>query len=332
MSIDANELLSCLFTASLLISVIAGATPRSASMVQQWGQLSVTKGRLCDEKGNPVQLKGMSTHGLQYWPVSKSTIDHLVDDWHCTVIRAAMYTAEKGYVDNHAMMRDRVKLVVDECIVKGIYVIIDWHILSDNNPNEYREEAKDFFDEISRSYGKYPNVLYEICNEPHDCSWADDIKPYAEYIIPVIRANDPDGVIICGNENWSSAPQLAADNPLPCPNILYTLHYYAATHNVDQYMQRMESCMSKGYGVFVSEWGICEASGSGRIDLSSSQKMAAFLAEKKVSWCLWSLSPGSNSSDVFEPGVSLDGPWSNDQLSTTGKFAKENIIGDGSGF
>jgi endoglucanase len=309
----------------LVLGVVAGPAVASAGVVQQWGQLQVVRGQLCDSKGAPVQLRGMSTHGLQFFPVSRRTIDHLVDDWHCTVIRAAMYTREGGYIDHTERLKAQVSLVIEECIARDIYVIVDWHILSDNDPNIYRDEAMGFFGEISRKYGKAPNLLYEICNEPHDCSWAGAVKPYAEAVIPVIRANAPGSVIICGDENWSSEPQGAASDPLAFPNVLYTLHYYAATHDLGQWMGKVDSCLARGQGVFMSEWSTCEASGDGRIDLEKSQKMADFLAARNVGWCIWALSPGSHSCDAFKQGVSLDGPWTDDQISTTGAFARRNI-------
>ena len=33
-----------------------------------------------------------------------------------------------------------------------MYVIIDWHILSDNNPQTYKKESIEFFNEISKKY------------------------------------------------------------------------------------------------------------------------------------------------------------------------------------
>jgi aminopeptidase-like protein len=70
-----------------------------------------------------------------------------------------------------------------------MYVIIDWHILHDNNPRTYEKEAIEFFDEMSKLYADVPNVLYEICNEPsgEDVTWDKVIKPYAINLIETIR-------------------------------------------------------------------------------------------------------------------------------------------------
>ena len=46
-------------------------------------------------------------------------------------------------------------------------------------------------------------MIYEIANEPNGVSWST-IKSYAEQVIPVIRANDPDAVVIVGTRGWSS--------------------------------------------------------------------------------------------------------------------------------
>jgi endoglucanase len=48
-----------------------------------------------------------------------------------------------------------------------MYVIVDWHILSDGNPLANEDAAKAFFAEVSERYKGSPNVIYEICNEPN---------------------------------------------------------------------------------------------------------------------------------------------------------------------
>ena len=70
------------------------------------------------------------------------------DDWHVNVFRAAMYTEEDGYIDDPSV-KEKVKEAVEAAIDLGIYVIIDWHILYDGNPNEHKEEAKAFFQEMA---------------------------------------------------------------------------------------------------------------------------------------------------------------------------------------
>lgn len=84
-----------------------------------------------------------------------------------------------------------------------MYVIIDWHILSDGNPMQHIDDAVDFFGEMSERYKDSNAVLYEICNEPNgNVTWNDNVKPYAETVIPVIRANT-NAIILVGSPTWS---------------------------------------------------------------------------------------------------------------------------------
>ena len=47
-----------------------------------------------------------------------------------------MYTKEGGYIDNESIMDNLIK-DIDLVIENDLYVIVDWHILSDGNPNSY---------------------------------------------------------------------------------------------------------------------------------------------------------------------------------------------------
>ena len=194
----------------LLVALILSAAALAESEVDapsRCGALQVTDGRLTDAKGNPVQLRGISTHGLAWYPdyVNIDCFRQLREEWGANVIRLAMYTAENG---GYCTDGDRNELKT--LIAKGVkfatqadmYVIIDWHILSDGNPLTYKEEAKAFFDEMSRNYAGQVNVLYEICNEPNNGTPWSDVKRYAQEIIPIIRANDPNAVILVGTPNW----------------------------------------------------------------------------------------------------------------------------------
>jgi len=65
-------------------------------VVHRYGQLHVKNGRLCDRSGNPIQLRGMSSHDLKQFPFTRNTVSNLVNDWHVSVVRAAMYTDSYG--------------------------------------------------------------------------------------------------------------------------------------------------------------------------------------------------------------------------------------------
>ena len=243
-----------------------GAGQGNAADSAMPGPLSLAGTQLTDSGGNPVQLRGISTHGLAWYPdyVNEACIRQFREDWGMNVIRLAMYTAESGGYctgGDKEGLKSLVKNGVEYATACGMYVIIDWHILSDGNPNTYIKEAKAFFQEMSQEYADYTNVIYEICNEPNGGTSWSQVKSYAEEVISVIRENDEDGIILVGTPNWCQyVDQAAADPIMGYENIMYTLHFYAATHT-DSLRKAMVNAVEAGLPIFVSEYGICDASG-----------------------------------------------------------------------
>jgi len=287
--------------------------------------LAVHGTQLTLDDGRAVVLRGVSTHGLQWFPqfANENALRWLRDDWKISVIRAAMYTAPEanGFIANRRIA-DRVHGLVEAAIRLGMYVIIDWHILSDNNPNMYRSQASAFFREEAKRYGNVPNVLFEICNEPNgSVYWGRDIKPYAEELISVIRPYAPKNIIIVGTSTWSQDVDIAAASPLVADNIMYTLHFYAGTHT--QWLrQRTDEALAKGLPIFVTEWGVSESSGNGGVFTTESQRWLDFLAQRRISWVNWNLSDGNETSALLNPGASTQGGWSAQNLSPAGQFVK----------
>ena len=139
----------------------------------------------------------MSTHGIGWFPqyVSKETFQTLRNEWKTNCIRLALYTDENaGYCTdgNKEELRQLVKDGVKYATELGMYVIIDWHVLREETPLVHIDEALIFFEEISSLYADYDNIIYEICNEPNGSATWEDVKTYANQVIPVIRANSPD--------------------------------------------------------------------------------------------------------------------------------------------
>ena len=241
------------------------------------GALSVNGTQLVDQNGNPVQLRGISTHGLSWFPnfVDQNAFRQFREEWNVNVMRLAMYTHENGGYctdGNKENLKNIIYRGVQYATDNDMYVIIDWHVLQEQNPNVYKEEAKKFFSEMSEKYKDYNNVIYEICNEPNGGVGWSEVKSYAEEIIPIIRANDEKAIILVGTPNWSQRVDEAANDPITgYDNIMYTLHFYAATHK-DDLRNTMVNAINAGLPVFVSEYGICDASGNGGLDKDSAQK------------------------------------------------------------
>ena len=289
--------------------------------VSENGWLQVVGTQLCNEAGDPVVLRGMSSHGLQwYGQFASAKAIAATADYGANVFRAAMYTGEGGCLSQPDTMKAKVTAAVDGAIQNDMYVIIDWHILSDGNPMAHADEAEAFFTEMARRYKDVPNVLYEICNEPNgNVSWAGDVKPYAQRMVRTIRAQSPQAVILIGSPTWSQDIHLAAADPVEGANLMYTLHFYAGTHG-RELRDRIDSAMAKGLPVFVSEWGTSRADGSGGVFLEQSKVWLDFLDQRGISWCNWSLCDKGETSAALRPGAPADGPWTADHLTESGRF------------
>ncbi len=306
------------------------AEPEKGTPLENHGALSIDGTDIVDKDGKKYQLKGVSTHGLAWFPeyVNKESFKTFRDDWGANLIRLAMYTGESGGYCQDGNKDKLKKLVcdgVDFATELGMYVIVDWHILSDNNPLTNQDEAIAFFDEISAKYADYDNVLYEICNEPNGSTSWSDIKEYAESVIPVIRANDKDAIIIVGTPTWSQDVDMAAEDPIKGEeNIAYTVHFYAATHK-DNIRNKLRTAHDKGLAIFISEFSICDASGNGGIDYDSADEWFDLIDELNLSYAGWNLSNKDETSSLIAPDCKKTSGWSDDELSETGKWLKSKI-------
>lgn len=292
--------------------------------VQTYGQLRVSGRYLVDKNGTPVVLRGMSLFwsqwGYKYW--NSSVINWVATDWKVSVIRAAMGVEEGGYLSNPTYHKDLVKTVVDACINAGLYVIIDWH---DHNAPAHQTEAINFFREMAQTYGSYPNVIYEIFNEPDtDDTWSG-IKSYAQAVISAIRQYDPDNVILVGTPNWCQDVDVASQSPLTgVTNVMYTLHFYAASHG-SYYRQKAQTAINNGLPIFVSEFGTCEYTGDGAYNFTETDTWINFLEQNKISWVNWSLNDKAESASALVPNASTSGGWSESQLTESGKYVRNKI-------
>lgn len=292
--------------------------------------LHVEGARLVDSAGNSVQLKGVSTHGLAWFPqyVNQEFFLELKDDWSADVVRLALYTEEYGgYCSggDREALKNLVKDGARYATEAGLYVIIDWHVLSDANPHNHKEDAKAFFEEMSAEFADQNNVFYELCNEPNGgTSWAE-IKSYAEELIPIIRANDEDAIIIVGTPTWSQDVNQAAADPITeYDNIMYSLHFYATTHT-DWLRDRMKAAYDAGLPMMVTEFGTCESSGSGAMDYAQCDAWIQAMDECGISYVAWNLSNKAETSAIFKPECTKTSGFSAEDLSENGTWIYEML-------
>jgi len=336
-----------------------GAKPSSAGalhLVEHDGQKT-----LGDQDGNPIQLRGMSTHGLQWFPdiINDNAFAALANDWQANVIRLAMYVGEGGYASNPSVIKQRVINGIDYAIKNDLYVIVDWHVHAPGNPNAaVYGGAMNFFKEISEKYPNSPNIIYELANEPNsnddgtpgdgvtnDAAGWQAVKSYAEPIIEMLRDSGNDNLVIVGTPNWSQRPDLAADNPIADDNTAYTVHFYTGTHKSSassadrgNVMSNARYALEHGAAVFSTEWGTSEASGNNGPYLDEADEWLTFLNENNVSWANWSLTNKNETSAAFMPlelgkqnatdlNPGDDQKWELRELTLSGEYVRARIKG-----
>lgn len=302
------------------------------------GKLHVEGSHLIDEKGQICELRGLSTHNLSTYPeyINEEAITQFTDEYGISIFRLALYSAEaddcKGYADgDDAHRADLEKLIVkgvEICAKLGIYVLVDWHILFDYNPNMNADMSEHFWNAICPQLKEYDNVIYEICNEPNmdikrqcdETSW-EDVTKYANRIIPVIRKLDSEKVVIVGTPTWSQRVDQAADAPLSFDNIMYTLHFYADTHREDL-REKLRYALSKDLPIFVTEYGICNAAGDGAVNDEETTIWLKLLQENKISYVLWNLSNKNETSAILKDSCTKTAGFTEDDLSPCGQRFK----------
>ncbi|MBO4637738.1 MAG: DUF4214 domain-containing protein [Clostridiales bacterium] len=338
-----SSFLASIMSLGILASfpTLSNATaPAQRDPYGRYGNIRVCNGTLCDERGNPVQLRGMSTHGIQWdvgeWVLDDNVFDSLLLEWKCDIVRIAMYVTENGYASDPSGILAKVEHGIELASQRGLYVIVDWHILNPGNPNDpdYLNAGRDlpqfadirsahpeyngpqlFFAYMSSKYGDRGNVLFETANEPNNLNsgsiqdeWNNVLKPYHDSIVRAIRDNDKDStpnIIICGTGNWDQYVDQPVGNPVsdPAGQVMYTLHFYAGTHDVggDRWIEdNVERCLNAGLAVFCTEWGVSRADGNGGVFTENADRWLGFLSEHNISWCAWSLGRKYESSAAFD--------------------------------
>lgn len=298
------------------------------------GKLKLDGVHLVDEKGERIQLMGMSSHGLQWFDncYTKESIAFLVKNWGINIFRAAMYIGENGYATK-PHLADKVDQIVEWCEDLGVYVMIDWHVLTPGDPNAWLTSqgastglAIDYWKSVATKYKDKKHVLYETANEPNGVSW-DVVKAYHDAIIPVIRSIDPETIIIAGTTTWSQDIHLAADNPVAMPyNVMYAFHFYAGSHL--SLLDRVKQFAPK-IPIFVTEWGTSSASGDGGPFLDVAKKFLDVFADidgstgVKLSWAQWSYADKNEKSAALATSACSRKAW--DDASDSGSYLREYI-------
>ncbi|MGW2014348.1 cellulase family glycosylhydrolase [Streptomyces sp. NPDC001927] len=311
----------------------ATTPPVTGTPVEINGQLSVCGTKLCNQYGKPIQLRGMSSHGTQWYPqcLTNGSLDALATDWKADILRVSTYVQEDGWETDPTKFTNLASTLIDQATARGMYVIVDWHMLDPGDPNANLANAKKFFTDIAGRHKNKNNVFYEIANEPSGVSWST-VKSYAEQIIPVIRNIDGNAPVLVGTRAWSSLgvseggnETEVVNNPVNASNIMYTFHFYAYSHR-EEYLNTLSRAADR-IPMFVTEFGTQNYAGEGANDFAMTQKYIDLMANKKISWTNWNFSDDHRSGAVFKIGTcDSNGPWTGtSSLKEAGVWIRDRI-------
>jgi endoglucanase len=296
---------------------------KSKGFVDKHGFLSVKGTALTDQQGDTLMLRGVSFGWHNWWSefYNKETVACLKNDWNTTLVRAAIGVDPEGaYMDNPEKAMQCLYTVVDAAIENNMYVIIDWH-----SHTIKEKEAKAFFTQVATKYKDYPNIIYEIFNEPERQTWAE-VKTYSEELIKTIRQIDKKNIILVGCPHWDQDIHLVADDPIQgYGNIMYTVHFYAATHK-KELRDRADYALKKGIPIFISECASMEATGDGSIDHTSWQEWLDWMETNKLSWVTWSVSSKNETCSMIKNATSPLSGWKDEDLKEWGQIVKRTLI------
>lgn len=286
--------------------------PPDGTPVEQHGQLHVCGSGMCNEDGQQIQLRGISSMWLHWqtqpYAQNRSALEWMRDNWNIEVFRVAMGVEPEGaYLSDPGRWRSEVETVIENAADTGVYVIVDFHA---HHAHDHRPEAVAFFADLAERYGHLPNIIWEPYNEPEQVSWSGTVKPYHEAVVAAIRAEDPDNIIVLGSPTWSQDVDVAAGDPVSGTNLMYTLHFYSCTHT-DYLRAKGDAAMDAGLALFVTEWGASHADGGldGRVCLDEAQRWVDWMEDHQISWTAWKLDVGNDSTNLLSSGAPVTGGW-----------------------
>ena len=153
--------------------------------------------------------------------------------------------------------------------------------------------------------------------------WSD-IKDYANIIIPIIRNNDKDSVIIVDNTDWSKGIKQCLDDPLDYENIMYTFHFYATSHT-QEYRDIVEYCASNKLPIFVTEYGVCTSSAGLPYDFESADAWWQLMNKYNISSCMWDLSAVAEAASMIKHGTLKFDSFTSEDLSQVGLWIVDKL-------
>ncbi|WP_026522037.1 glycoside hydrolase family 5 protein [Butyrivibrio sp. VCB2001] len=334
-----HTLIGCFWALTLLLQIIMPSFSVQAATTQSkqssLPKLKVSGSKLVDESNKQVILKGFScatsTRISSDWPnwYTDKTFK-TIKSWGANVFRVTLKPEQ--YVEDPKCAQ-LLYGYIDMCIANDLYVLITW--MGNEDYQNYSEQAKSFFDSMSKRYKGCNNVIYEVCNEPFHSPWTA-IRSYADSIIKVIRANSPDAVIAVPTAyhilQSDDSMISVLNNPLNYKNIVYSYHMYVGSSLHSSTLDSIDTLLNNNYPVLITEWGATLSNGQDGFFKDKSITWLRFLDSRNIGWINFNLSDVYWNNTPYNSSVAKMGQWNSDLndsiLSESGYLVKHYLLGD----
>ncbi len=274
-------------------------------------QLHTLGNKLLNQQNKIVVLHGVDLPSLEWM----NRGDHIrrsmrvaIMQWHCQIIRIPTsvnrwFGQAPGQSHGGRIYRHIVDQLVRIAARHHVYVVLDLHWNDMNRTvadiGQHRmpdHTCARYWRSAARRYMDYPNVFYDLYNEPHGISWITwrdggictgetkaTVVTYRavgmQRLYDVVRHTGADNIVIIGGISWAYDEfGVTHGYAIAGKNIVYDCHVYPWKSH---WKHNFESA-AKRVPLIFDEFG-----GTGK-QLTFGRKVIAFAAAHHICWCSWS--------------------------------------------
>lgn len=279
--------------------------------VRSVGKLYKSGKYIVDENDVPVELRGVGIHApLQYKHLHNRKAFECLRNMGVNMIRISVYLEDYkflasdneiayGYISHPNENKAEIEKIIKICIDLGMYVLLDWHVFYDSNmivgqtysgtDRLHQAEALEFFEYFTSKFGEYPNMLYDLANEPYFAT-VEQIVPFVQAVRAVILDNVEDPIMTCGygasqtGDTWYTRTKRLHDalSAANITDVFVAPHTYGI--NITTYAQQL---WDEDIPFFCTEWGNSQSSGDGAGNDGNARANIAWFHKYAVANSVW---------------------------------------------
>jgi endoglucanase len=309
------------------------------------GRLRVADGRLLDENGDPVVLKGLGLASISAAKaLNRWNEDYFANAraWNAEIVRLPVFPADFREDPEQTLLD--LDDALRWCNQHQLYLIIDYHVVGNATQGLFQweedlattwPEVEAFWTTVSARYADQPTVaFYEIYNEPAALeemggSWEfSDWREHADTIVAILRKHAPRTIPVVAGLDYAYDLSDGGERPFADPDIALAAHPYPgrAQTNRTRAWDSAFGYLSERYPFILTEFGFdpddqFDPWGTYRADLSYGREILNYAKDKSISWTAF----------VFfnDPGwpMPLFSDWESLTPTVSGQFFKDVLAG-----